>query len=112
MRAHELEAQRAAPPAPPQRRSRNPVDRLTQGLPRPLRIAVDWIVTIAGAVAIALLTGCPAGEPGEDGTYPADTVNGLVEARLVELAELAREYAREPEEEGAAGADPAAEPGG
>ena len=61
---------------------------------------------------IALLTGCPAGEPGEDGTYPADTVNGLVEARLVELAELAREYAREPEEEGAAGADPAAEPGG
>ena len=55
VRAHELEAQRAAPPAPPQRRSRNPVDRLTQGLPRPLRIAVDWIVTIAGAVAIVLL---------------------------------------------------------
>ncbi|HEU0336121.1 MAG TPA: signal peptidase I [Gaiellaceae bacterium] len=46
------------PPAtqpPPRRRSRNPVDRLTQGLPRPLRITVDWIVTIAGAVAIVLL---------------------------------------------------------
>lgn len=64
--------------------------------------------------AIALLTGRPAGEPGEDGTYPADSVNGLVEARLVELAELAREYAREAEEEGAvgaAGADPPSEPG-
>jgi signal peptidase I len=44
-----------ARPAPPRRRSRNPVDRWTQGLPRPLRIAVDWIVTIAGAVAIVLL---------------------------------------------------------
>jgi signal peptidase I len=44
-----------AQPLPHRRRSRNPVDRLTQGLPRPLRIAVDWIVTIAGAVAIVLL---------------------------------------------------------
>jgi len=39
---------------PPQRRSRNPVDRLTQGLPHGLRITVDWIVTIAGAIAIVL----------------------------------------------------------
>ena len=39
----------AAPPAP---RSRNPIDRLTHRLPRPWRIAVDWIITIAGAVAI------------------------------------------------------------
>ncbi|HEY7730566.1 MAG TPA: signal peptidase I [Gaiellaceae bacterium] len=45
----------APPPERPRRRSRNPVDRLTQGLPRPLRITVDWIVTIAGAVAIVLL---------------------------------------------------------
>ena len=58
----------AAPPAPvglvpaPQpagepekrRHSRNPIDRLTAGLPRPWRIAIDWIVTIAGAVAIVL----------------------------------------------------------
>ena len=35
--------------------TRNPVDRLTRRLPRDLRIAVDWIVTIAGAVAIVLL---------------------------------------------------------
>jgi signal peptidase I len=41
--------------AEPQRRpSRNPIDRLTAGLPRPWRIAIDWIVTIAGAVGIVL----------------------------------------------------------
>jgi signal peptidase I len=34
---------------------RNPIDRLTEGLPRGLRIAIDWIVTIVGAVAIVLL---------------------------------------------------------
>jgi signal peptidase I len=41
-----------AVPEPPPHRSRNPIDRLTHRLPRPWRIAVDWIVTIAGAVAI------------------------------------------------------------
>jgi signal peptidase I len=34
--------------------SRNPIDRLTAGLPRPWRIAIDWIVTIVGAIAIVL----------------------------------------------------------
>ncbi len=44
------------PPRPAaRRRSRNPVDRLTEGLPHGLRIAIDWIVTIVGAVAIVLL---------------------------------------------------------
>ena len=33
---------------------RNPVDRLTQRLPRPWRVAIDWVVTIVGAVAIVL----------------------------------------------------------
>ena len=37
------------------RHSRNPVDRLTRGLPNPLRVTIDWIVTIVGAVAIVLL---------------------------------------------------------
>jgi signal peptidase I len=37
------------------RRSWNPVDRLTRGLPHGLRVTVDWIVTIVGAVAIVLL---------------------------------------------------------
>jgi signal peptidase I len=33
---------------------RGPIHRLTAGLPRPLRIAIDWGVTIVGAVAIVL----------------------------------------------------------
>ena len=35
--------------------SHNPVDKVTGGLPEPLRVAADWIVTIVGAVAIVLL---------------------------------------------------------
>ena len=38
----------------PRKRSRNPLDRLTHRLPRPWRIAIDWIVTIAGAIGIVL----------------------------------------------------------
>jgi signal peptidase I len=47
----------AAPPAPerPVRHSRNPVDKLTRGLPDSVRVTVDWIVTIVGAIAIVLL---------------------------------------------------------
>jgi signal peptidase I len=33
---------------------RNPVDRLTSGLPRGYRIAIDWLVTILGAILIVL----------------------------------------------------------
>ena len=40
---------------PPHGQSRNPVDRLTRGLPHPLRVTIDWIVTIVGAIAIVLL---------------------------------------------------------
>ena len=43
------------PPARRHRHSRNPVDRLTRRLPDPLRVIVDWVVTIVGAVAIVLL---------------------------------------------------------
>jgi signal peptidase I len=43
------------PPPPRHRHSRNPVDRLTRRLPDPLRVTVDWLVTIVGAVAIVLL---------------------------------------------------------
>jgi signal peptidase I len=52
----EVAVRPAEAPAPPpkKRRSWNPVDRLTAGLPRPWRITIDWIVTIAGAVAIVL----------------------------------------------------------
>jgi signal peptidase I len=34
---------------------RNPVDRLTEGLPRPARVAIDWLVTLAGAILVVLL---------------------------------------------------------
>jgi signal peptidase I len=33
---------------------RNPIDKLTGGLPRQWRVAIDWAVTIVGAVAIVL----------------------------------------------------------
>jgi signal peptidase I len=51
------------PPAPPfswpipdeqEREFHHPLDRVTGRLPRRLRIAVDWVLTIAGAVAIVL----------------------------------------------------------
>ena len=45
----------AVPPPRRHRHSRNPVDRLTRRLPDPLRVIVDWVVTIVGAVAIVLL---------------------------------------------------------
>ncbi|HET9323497.1 MAG TPA: signal peptidase I [Gaiellaceae bacterium] len=32
----------------------HPLDRLTHRLPQPWRVAIDWVVTIAGAVAIVL----------------------------------------------------------
>lgn len=35
-------------------RRSGPVDRLTAGLPQPLRVGVDWLVTIVGAVAIVV----------------------------------------------------------
>ena len=41
-------------PEPSPRHSRNPVDRLTRGLPHGVRVAIDWIVTIAGAILIVL----------------------------------------------------------
>ncbi len=46
----------ATPAEPPAERPglKNPVDRFTQGLPRGWRIAIDWVVTIVGAIAIVL----------------------------------------------------------
>jgi len=50
----ELPAVEPVPEPRPRHRSRNPVDRLTQGLPHRLRVTIDWIVTIVGAIAIVL----------------------------------------------------------
>jgi lon-related putative ATP-dependent protease len=48
---------------------------------------------------IEVLTGMPAGEPDEEGSYPADTINGRVQARLEELAKKREEYNKAPAEE-------------
>jgi signal peptidase I len=34
---------------------RNPIDRLTEGLPHGYRVTIDWLVTILGAIAIVLV---------------------------------------------------------
>jgi signal peptidase I len=44
-----LAASRAARP-----KSHNPIDRLFPNLPHSWRVAIDWVVTIAGAIAIVL----------------------------------------------------------
>ena len=33
---------------------RNPIDRLFGGLPKPMRVILDWTLTIVGAIAIVL----------------------------------------------------------
>jgi lon-related putative ATP-dependent protease len=50
--------------------------------------------------AVELLTGVPAGERDEAGDFPEGSVNQLVEARLVELAEKQRAFTTPPKEEG------------
>jgi lon-related putative ATP-dependent protease len=47
---------------------------------------------------IEILTGMPAGVPGEDGSYPEGTLFRKVDDRMVELAEIARKFGREGEE--------------
>ena len=42
---------------------------------------------------IELLTGVPAGERDEEGNFPEGSINQLVEARLIELAERQRDFA-------------------
>ena len=42
------------PPEPEEPPPRNPITRLTHKLPRPWRLALDWAVTIGGAVLIVL----------------------------------------------------------
>jgi signal peptidase I len=42
------------PPATPQPRSRDPLARLFPGLPHSVRVTLDWILTIVGAILIVL----------------------------------------------------------
>jgi hypothetical protein len=48
---------------------------------------------------IEILTGVPAGRRSEDGTYPEDTVNYLVDSRLKELTKDLRKFYAEEEKE-------------
>ena len=61
------------------------VDAVAEG-----RFQVYPIATIDEG--ITLLTGRPAGERGADGTFPQESVNRLVEDRLVGFAEAARTF--------------------
>ena len=55
---------------------------------------------------IEVLTGMAAGARGAEGAFPADTINGKVEARLIELAENRRSWAsRKPNNNSATGTD-------
>ena len=60
---------------------------------------------------IEILTGVPAGELQEDGTYPEDSVHGLVVARLEEIAANLKETGKTAEEE-AEDAESGGNPGG
>lgn len=50
--------------------------------------------------ALELLTGMPAGERNAEGVYPADSLNGLVEAQLVQFFEIKRKLMAKKDESG------------
>lgn len=52
---------------------------------------------------LEILTGVPAGEPEEDGSYPEDSVHGRVMARLADIAENLKAKDKEDEEQGEEG---------
>jgi len=55
---------------------------------------------------IELLTGVPAGEADEQGTYPEGTINYLVQQRLLEMAEEKKEEDKQEQEQDASSSDP------
>ena len=59
---------------------------------------------------IEILTGVPAGERGEDGTYPEGSVNWAVEKRLAEFAEGLKAFRSEKETEAEKSEDEEEEP--
>jgi predicted ATP-dependent protease len=50
--------------------------------------------------ALGILTGKDAGEADAEGRFPADSVNGLVRARLRDLAERRRSFGKEKDGDG------------
>ncbi len=55
--------------------------------------------------AIQLLTGIPAGDPTRKGGFQKNSVNARVEARLIELSEIRREFGGKGDEHDKAGSD-------
>ncbi len=55
------------------------------------RFSVSTVVSIDDA--LEALTGKPAGERGQDGAFPADSLNGRIDARLLSFAQTRREFA-------------------
>ena len=55
--------------------------------------------------AVQLLMGMPAGDPLKKGGFQKNSVNGRVEARLIELSEIRREFGGKSEEHDKAGGD-------
>jgi predicted ATP-dependent protease len=47
---------------------------------------------------IEVLTGIPAGEKQEDGSYPEGSINAMVKARLEEMAKQLTEFGKREEE--------------
>ncbi len=72
------------------------VDAVKQG-----RFAVYAVENVDEA--LELLTGLPAGTRDADGAFPEESVNGRIELRLAELADLRRRFSRSDEEEEAEG---------
>ncbi len=60
---------------------------------------------------IEILTGIPAGVPNRKGEYPADSVNGRVKARLVELVDIYKNFAGDGDLEKKKGKDQKKKPG-
>jgi predicted ATP-dependent protease len=58
------------------------------------RVHIYSVSSVDGA--LELFTGEPAGEPDEAGRFPAETVNGRVQAQLDALAEKRRSFGLPP----------------
>jgi lon-related putative ATP-dependent protease len=59
--------------------------------------------------ALEVMTGLDAGQPGEDGRFPPDSVNGRVQARLEEFASLRRHFGTDGQSGGKSTNPPVAE---
>lgn len=69
------------------------VDAVTEGL-----FHIYPVETIDEGIEI--LTGMPAGERDSEESFPEDTINYLVDAKLLDLAKKQSEYSKEHTEEG------------